>query len=77
MWGYRYAQEQKDRWLKRECFKLFRKILFLSLGFREQLNKAMNEYEHCMSNLTLSDPALVTCAFPSFDHSVQNSFSSF
>lgn len=78
-WGYRYTQEQKDWWLKREnCFELFRALLFLSLGFWEQLKKKVNEYEHCMSNLTVSDPALVVpCAFSSFDHSVQNLFSSF
>lgn len=78
VWDYRYTEEQKDWWLKRDnCFKLFREILFLSLSFWGQLKKVMNEYEHCMSNLTVSDPALVPCAFSSFDHSVQILFCSF
>lgn len=78
VWGYRYTQEQKDWWLKREnCFKLFRELLFLSLGFWEQLKKMMNEYEHCMSNLMVSDTALVPCSFSTSYHSVQNLFSSF
>lgn len=73
VWGYRYIREQKGWWLKGEnCFKLFIELLFLSLGIWEQLKKKMmNENEHCMSNLMVSDPALLPRVFSSFDHSVQ------
>lgn len=59
--GYRYIQEQKSCWLK-TAFN-YSELPFLSLGFWEQLKKIMNEYEHCMNNLTVSVPELMLFLF--------------